>query len=91
MCIWDLQGQVAWQSLVEEGGDSAVLDDSGSGKASMVAAVLTTGRVLLVSATLCILAVHMQSPAAMPFTSMLWLGPALLLCNIAHQVSLKPC
>ena len=78
--------QVAWQSLLDEGSEGSVSDDSGTGKASIAGAVLTHRRLLIVSATLSVLTVHVPSPAAASITSFLWLGPALLFCNAAHQV-----
>ena len=61
-------------------------DDSGTGKASIAAAVLTHRRLLIVSATLTVLCTHVPSIAEPAITSFLWLGPALLFCNAAHQV-----
>lgn len=79
--------QVAWQGLVDESGGGSVMDDTGAGKASIAAAVLTTRRLLLVSATLRPLCAFSPSPSEAAITSFLWLGPALLFCNSAHQVS----
>jgi hypothetical protein len=76
---------VAWQDLLDDSGDGSVLDDSGAGKASVAAAVLTTRRLLLASATLRVLAAYAPSPAQPPPTSLLWLGPALLFATSAHQ------
>lgn len=89
---WDLKGcmlvgeQVAWQGLLDESGGGSVMDDTGAGKASIAAAVLTSRRLLLVSATLRPLCTFSPSPSDAPITSFLWLGPALLFCNSAHQV-----
>lgn len=77
--------QVAWQSLVEAG-EGSVMDDSGAGKASTVGVVLTPGRALLVTVTLLPLATASADRAGSPFTSCLWLGPALLLSTASHQV-----
>lgn len=63
-----------------------MIDDTGAGKASITAAVLTTGRLLLVSATLLPLCAVTPTPSEPLITSFLWLGPALLFCNSAHQV-----
>ncbi|EIE25272.1 hypothetical protein COCSUDRAFT_65173 [Coccomyxa subellipsoidea C-169] len=78
--------QVAWQGLLDESGGGSVMDDTGAGKASIAAAVLTSRRLLLVSATLRPLCAFSPSPSDAPITSFLWLGPALLFCNSAHQV-----
>jgi hypothetical protein len=81
--------QVAWQSLLDESSDGSVIDDSGAGKASIAAAVLTSHRLCIVSATmlpLCALAPRPPEPAIISF---LWLGPALLFCNSAHQVPVR--
>ncbi|CAL5222539.1 g4916 [Coccomyxa viridis] len=78
--------QVAWQSLLDEASEGSVSDDSGTGKASIAGAVLTHRRLLLVSATLSVLTAHVPSPTAPAITSFLWLGPALIFCNAAHQV-----
>ena len=78
--------QVAWQSLVEESGEGSVMDDSGAGKASLVGAVLTPNRAMLVSLALLPLASATAAAAGAPFTSCLWLGPALLLSTASHQV-----
>ena len=40
----------------------------------------------MVSATLSVLTAHVPSPTAPAITSFLWLGPALIFCNAAHQV-----
>ena len=61
-------------------------DDSGTGKASIAGAVLTHRRLLIVSATLSVLTAHVPSPTTPAITSFLWLGPALIFCNAAHQV-----
>ncbi|CAK0749293.1 hypothetical protein CVIRNUC_001899 [Coccomyxa viridis] len=78
--------QVAWQGLLDVSAEGSVSDDSGTGKASIAAAVLTHRRLLIVSATLTVLCVHVPSAAEPAITSFLWLGPALLFCNAAHQV-----
>ena len=78
--------QVAWQGLLDVSAEGSASDDSGTGKASIAAAVLTHRRLLIVSATLTVLCVHMPSAAEPAITSFLWLGPALLFCNAAHQV-----
>lgn len=78
--------QVAWQSLLDEASEGSVSDDSGTGKASIAGAVLTHRRLLILSATLSVLTAHVPSPAAPATTSFLWLGPALIFCNAAHQV-----
>ncbi len=82
--------QVAWQSLLDEASEGSVSDDSGTGKASIAGAVLTHRRLLIVSATLSVLTAHVPSPAAPAITSFLWLGPALIFCNAAHQVGFSP-
>ena len=82
--------QVAWQSLVDSS-EGSIMDDSGAGKASLVGAVITPLRAVLVSATLTPLAASPVQPTAPALTSGLWLGPALLLCNAAHQVGHTPC
>lgn len=82
-----MRTQVAWQSLLGAGaGDGAVLEDSGAGKASVAGAVLTSRRLLLLSATLTVLAVAAPPPGAPAATSLLWVGPALLFTTEAHQV-----
>lgn len=78
--------QVTWQSLLDESGDGSVIDDSGAGKASIAAAVLTSRRLLVVSATMRPLCAYAPGPSQPAITSFLWLGPALLFCNSAHQV-----
>ena len=79
--------QVAWQNLLT-GVEGAVLDDTGEGKASVVGAMLTTRRVLVVSATLSVLvAFGVASTEASP-TSLLWMGPALLFTTSSNQVCL---
>ena len=87
---WNERGpgaeQVAWQGLLDESAGGSVIDDTGAGKASIAAAVLTTGRLLLVSATLRPLCTFTPSFSEPLITSFLWLGPALLFCNSAHQV-----
>ena len=83
--LW-LWMQVAWQGLLDVSAEGSVSDDSGTGKASIAAAVLTHRRLLIVSATLTVLCVHVPSAAEPAITSFLWLGPALLFCNAAHQV-----
>ena len=83
--------QVAWQSLLDEAAEGSVSDDSGTGKASIAGAVLTHRRLLIVSATLTVLAAHLPSPAEPAISSFLWLGPALLFCNAAHQVCDNRC
>ena len=81
-----LHAQVAWQPLLDDSGDGSVLDDaSAKGKASVAAAVLTSRRMLLLSATLHTLASVCPSPAQPRPTSLLWLGPALLFTTTAHQ------
>ncbi len=91
--------QVAWQRLLGTGsaGDGAVLEDSGAGRASVVAAVLTTRRVLLAAATLRALAAAALppgAPAAMSLLwvgpALLWVGPALLFSTEAHQARRAP-
>lgn len=84
--------QVAWQRLLGSGsaGDGAVLEDSGAGRASVVAAVLTSRRVLLASATLRVLAAAALPPGAPAATSLLWVGPALLFSTEAHQARREP-
>ena len=77
---------MAWQSLLDEASEGSVSDDSGTGKASIAGAVLTHRRLLIVSATLSVLTAHVPSPTAPAITSFLWLGPALIFCNAAHQV-----
>ncbi|KAK9806672.1 hypothetical protein WJX73_006627 [Symbiochloris irregularis] len=77
--------QVAWQSLVEAS-EGSVMDDSGSGKASLVGAVITPQRALLVSVTLMPLAVAAAPAGGSQFTSCLWIGPALLLTTTSFQV-----
>ncbi len=47
---------------------------------------LTSRRLLLVSATMRVIAATDMSPGHAPITSMLWAGPALLFCNAAQQV-----
>ena len=84
--LW-LWMQVAWQGLLNVSAEGSVSDDSGTGKASIAAAVLTHRRLLIVSATLTVLYAHVPSAAEPAITSFLWLGPALLFCNAAHQVS----
>ena len=62
-----------------------------AGKASMVGAVITSQRALLVSVTLRVLAAASLQPGP---TSALWVGPALLVTNAAQQVGLTclpPC
>ena len=81
--------QVAWQNLIDHV-EAAVLDDSGTGKASMCGAVVTSQRALLVSVTLRTLAAVNLNASQAPPTSALWLGPALLVCNAAHQVHRAP-
>ena len=66
-----------------------MLDDSGTGKASMCGAVVTSQRALLVSVTLRTLAAVSLNTCQAPPTSALWLGPALLVCNAAHQVCFR--
>ncbi len=75
--------QVAWQSLTE---DPRGTGDAGTG---VVAAMLTTARVLIVNASLQVLVSSHLQPSAPPFTSLLWAGPALLVTSSAQQV-LKP-
>lgn len=77
---------MAWQGLLDESADGSVMDDTGAGKASIAAAVLTTRRLLLISATMRPLCYFAPGPTEAPITSFLWLGPALLFCNSAHQV-----
>ena len=78
--------QVAWQPLADDSGDGSVLDDaSAKGKASVAAAVLTSRRVLLLSATLRTLASVCPGPARPRPAALLWLGPALLFATTAHQ------
>lgn len=72
--------QVAWQSLTEDP------QGAGDGGTGMVAAVLTTARVLIVNANLQVLVSSHLQPTAPPFTSILWAGPALLATSSAHQV-----
>jgi hypothetical protein len=85
-----LPDQAAWQSLLDHSGDGAVLDDSGDGKASVVGAVLTSRRLMMVSATLRVIAATPLSSSQPPITSFLWAGPALLFCNAAHQARTAP-
>lgn len=80
--------QVAWQDLVAATGEGSVLDDTGHGKASTVGAVLTSLRLLLVSATLHVLVALPFGAVEAPATSMLWTGPALLFTNKNQQASL---
>ena len=72
--------------MLDEASEGSVSDDSGTGKASIAGAVLTHRRLLILSATLSVLTAHVPSPAAPATTSFLWLGPALIFCNAAHQV-----
>lgn len=81
---------MAWQSLLDESGDGSVIDDSGVGKASIAAAVLTSRRLLIVSATMRPLCAFAPGPSQPAITSFLWLGPALLFCNTAQQVGHQP-
>ena len=77
--------QVAWQSLVEAS-EGSVMDDSGAGRASLVGAVITPRRAILVSVTLTPLAAAPAASAGAAFTGGLWVGPALLLTTASHQV-----
>ncbi|KAK9868616.1 hypothetical protein WJX84_006947 [Apatococcus fuscideae] len=72
--------QVAWQSLTE---DPRGAGDGGTG---VVAAVLTSARVLIINANLQVIVSSHLQPTAPPFTSLLWAGPALLITSMAHQV-----
>ncbi|KAK9816047.1 hypothetical protein WJX74_007756 [Apatococcus lobatus] len=72
--------QLAWQSLTEDP------QGAGDGGTGMVAAALTTARVLIVNANLQVLVSSHLQPTAPPFTSLLWAGPALLITSSAHQV-----
>lgn len=81
---------MAWQGLLDESSEGSVSDDSGAGKASIAAAVLTHRRLLILSATLSVLAAHVPSPAEPAISSFLWLGTALVFCNAAHQVCPSP-
>ena len=76
---------MAWQSLVEAP-EGSVIDDSGAGKASLVGAVITPQRAIMVTATLLPLAAAQAASVGSSFTSGLFAGPALLLTTAAHQV-----
>lgn len=76
--------QVAWQSLTE---DPRGAGDGGTG---VVAAVLTSARVLIINANLQVIVSSHLQPTAPPFTSLLWAGPALLITSMAHQVMTSP-
>ena len=79
--------QVAWQNLLT-GVEGSVLDDTGEGKASVIGAILTNRRLLVVSATIQVLAAYSIGSREPSCTSLLWMGPALLFTNSANQVSL---
>ena len=78
--------QVAWQDLAAPASDGSMLDDTGEGKASTVGAVLTSQRLLLVSATLKVLVGLSVGAVHSAITSVLWMGPALLFCTSSNQV-----
>ena len=80
--------QVAWQDLLAVTSEGSVLDDTGEGKASIVGAVLTSHRLLQVSATLQVLAALSLDPCKSAVTSLLWMGPALLFSTSNNQVPL---
>ncbi|KAK9810383.1 hypothetical protein WJX72_009786 [[Myrmecia] bisecta] len=75
--------QVAWQSLLDPNLTEA---ENGVGKASVVGAVVTTERLLVVSATLQVLVATPLQRAGQAITSALWCGPALLFTTAGHQV-----
>ena len=82
--------QTAWQDLIATASEGSILDDTGKGKASILGAVLTSQRLLLVSATLQVLAAMSIGSGEAAVTSILWMGPALLFCTSDHQVHIKP-
>ncbi len=81
-----LDVQTAWQDLIATASEGSILDDTGEGKASILGAVLTSQRLLLVSATLQVLASVSVGSAEAGVTSILWMGPALLFCPSENQV-----
>lgn len=81
--------QVAWQDLLAAASEGSVLDDTGEGKASIIGAILTSHRLLQVSATLQVLAALSLDPCKTAVTSILWMGPALLYCTSGNQVRHK--
>jgi len=78
--------QTAWQDLIATASEGSILDDTGEGKASILGAILTSQRLLLVSATLQVLAAMSIGSAEAGITSILWMGPALLFCTSENQV-----
>lgn len=79
-----------WQDLVATATEGSVLDDTGLGKASTVGAVLTSHRLLVVSASLQMLVSLSIGPSDPPISSVLWMGPALLFTDAHNQVCLSP-
>ena len=76
--------QVVWQSLQQQ----SSLAPPETGTLPCAGAVVTSQRVLLVSPELRQVAATPLEDMRSPPTSAVWVGPALLFANAAHQVGL---
>ena len=81
MCWWS-PVQVVWQSLQQQ----SSLAPPESGTLPCAGAVVTSQRVLLVSPELRQVSATPLEDMRSPPTSAVWVGPALLFANAAHQV-----